>query len=463
MASTDGTTNGHSTARWGLRAMSALMDRLGLGAYRLGTMYSGKRLMDDVLGYKRTLTYRDFKAAYVRQDLAQRLMKVYPEACWAYPPAIEEDNEDATQTPFEAAWATLAERLQIFATLQRTDLLANLGRFSVLLLGLANQSPDLSQPATPVRGPQDVLYLEPYSEEWAMVTQLEANPALPTFGKPLYYQINLARGGDLLALYSGPTVSLPAGQVRVHASRVIHMAADDLLDDEIYGVPWLEPLYDRLQDLYKVVGGSAEQLWRDAKRRIALETQPDFAGNPGTEATIQDQVDEFMHNLRDWIGVEGVNVKELGGQAQDPSRHFEMLVDIICATRRIPKRIFLGSERGSLASAQDERNWKESVGGRQQTVCEPRRLRPLIDRLIALQAVPTPAQPYRVNWGNLLALSETDRAVVAKDYATALQMYAGPGMGTAVVPPEEFREQWLGLPAVPATQTLIPHPGSEEL
>jgi len=449
----NGTTHGHTPA-WGLRAMSVVMDRLGLGAYRLGTMYSGKRVMDDVLGYKRTLTYRDFKAAYLRQDLAQRLMKVYPEACWAYPPAIEEDNEDATQTPFEAAWATLAQRLHVFATLQRTDLLANLGRFSVLLLGLANQPGDLSQPATPVRGPEDVLYLEPYSEEWAMVSQLEANPASPDFGKPLYYQINMARGGDLLALYSGPTVSLPAGQARVHASRVLHMAADDLLDDEIYGVPWLEPLYDRLQDLYKVVGGSAEQLWRDAKRRIALETQPDFAGNPGTEAGIQDQVDEFMHNLRDWIGVEGVNVKELGGQAQDPSKHFEMLVDIICATRRIPKRIFLGSERGSLASEQDERNWKESVTARQQTVAEPRHLRPLIDRLIALQALPEPAQAYRVDWGNLLALAEKDRAAIAKDYATALQMYAGPGMGSAVVPPAEFRRTYMGLPDVPDTPTV---------
>ena len=453
MAETNGTTNGHTPA-WGLRAMSVVLDRLGLGAYRLGTMYSGKRAMDDVLGYKRTLFFRDFKAAYLRQDLAQRLMKVYPEATWAHPPAIVEDNADATTTPFETAWADLADRLHVFATLQRVDLLANLGRFAVLLLGLANQSSDLSQPASPVRGPADLLYLEPYSEEWAMVSQLEANPASPQFGKPLFYQINMARGGDLLALYSGPTVSLPAGQARVHASRVIHLAADDLMDDEVYGIPWLEPLYDRLQDLYKVVGGSAEQLWRDAKRRIALETQPNFTGNPGTETSIQDQVDEFMHNLRDWIGVEGVNVKELGGHAQDPSRHFEMLIDIVCATRRIPKRIFLGSERGSLASEQDERNWKESIAARQQTVAEPRHLRPLIDRLIALQALPEPAQPYRVDWGNLLALSEKDRATIAQAYATALSLYAGPGMGSAVVPPAEFRSTYMGLPEVPDTPTV---------
>src|SRR5215471_9676191 len=158
----NGTTNGHATAPWGLRAMSVVLDRLGLGAYRLGTMYSGKRAMDEVLGYKRTLFFRDFKAAYLRQDLAQRLMKVYPEATWAHPPAVIEDNADATTTPFEAAWAQLAERMHVFATLQRTDLLANLGRFAVLLLGLANQPQDLSQPATPVRGPEDVLYLEPY-------------------------------------------------------------------------------------------------------------------------------------------------------------------------------------------------------------------------------------------------------------------------------------------------------------
>src|SRR5215471_3441679 len=461
MADTNG-TNGHHTTPWGLRTFSALLDRLGLTSYRLGTMYGGQRQMADVLGYKRTLFYRDFKAAFLRQDLAQRLMKIYPEATWAHPPTVTEDNEDATDTPFEAAWAALAERLHIFATLQRADLLANLGRYCVLFVGLANQAQDLSQPARPVRSPEDVLYLEPYSEEWALISELQANPGSPDFGKPAYYQLNFSRGGDLLQLYGGPTVSLPVAQVRVHASRVIHLAADDLLDDEVYGVPWMEALYDRLQDLLKVVGGSAEMLWRDAKRRIALETQPDYVGNPANEAGVQDQIDEFMHQLRDWIGVEGVNVKELGGATQDPSKHFEILIDIICATRRIPKRIFLGSERGSLASEQDERNWKEAVSARQQTVAEPRYIRPLLDRLIALQALPTPAQDYRVDWGNLLALSAKDQAAIAKDYATALSLYAGPGMGTAIVPPGEFRETFLGLPEVPDVPVVDMTPGPAE-
>src|SRR5215471_3066763 len=455
-------TNGHSTAPWGLRAMSALLDRLGLTSYRLGTMYGGQRQMADVLGYKRTLFYRDFKAAYLRQDLSQRLMKVYPEATWAHPPTITEDNEAATDTPFEAAWEELAQRLHVYATLQRADLLANLGRYSVLFIGLANQAQDLRQPARPVRSPDDVLYLEPYSEEWALITQLNGQPNSPDFGKPEFYQLNFARGGDLLQLYGGPTVSLPAGQAHVHASRIIHLAADDLLDDEVYGVPWLEPLYDRLQDLYKVVGGSAEMLWRDAKRRIALETQPDYTGNPGNEAGVQDQIDEFMHNLRDWIGVEGVNVKELWGGATDPSKHFEMLIDIICATRRIPKRIFVGSERGSLASEQDERNWKEAVSARQQNVATPRYLRPLIDRLISLNALPTPGQDYSVTWENILALSAKDQATIALAKSQALAAYAGPGMASAIVPPEEFRKQWLDLPEVPDTPVLAMTPGPEE-
>ena len=47
-------------------------------------------------------------------------------------------------------------------------------------------------------------------------------------------------------------------------------------------------------------------------------------------------------------------------------------------------------------------------------------LRPLIDRLVLLRALPTPAQPYTVVWENLFALHAEKQALVAKDVATAL-------------------------------------------
>jgi hypothetical protein len=87
-------------------------------------------------------------------------------------------------------------------------------------------------------------------------------------------------------------------------------------------------------------------------------------------------------------------------------------------------------------------------------------LRPLIDRLLVLGALPAPAQPYTVVWENLFALSTAKQAEVAQHVATALNQYA-PGMAETIVPPEEFRQTYLGLSA--ASDFALPdvEPGEE--
>jgi hypothetical protein len=420
---------------------SALLNR-GALASRLGHLFGGDRKVHEVLGYKPMLEYRDFKARYLRQDLAHRIVTAYPDATWAQFPTIKEDDQEDILTPFEAAWEALAKQLNLHTMLKRVDVLANIGQYSILVIGLRGQS-DLASPATPVRSPDDVLYVTPYSEEWATIERLEGNGESPMFGKPLLYRINFGRNTQTRG-----QASLPVGTAMVHASRVIHIA-EDTLDDDIYGVPRLEPIYDRLDDLLKVVGGSAEMFWRDAKRRIALELREGYKLPPAEEDTLTDEVQEYMHDLKDFIRVEGVDVKNLSGVIADPEKHFAMLIDILSGVTGIPKRILTGSERGELSSVQDSASWLERVTQRQQQFAEPVMLRRLIDRLILLRALPTPAQPYSVDWGNLFALSEKDRAAVAQNYASAISQYAGQGMASLVVPPQEFREVYLGLPAIP--------------
>lgn len=449
---TNGQTAGMSTPAL-LRVFSALINRLGL-ANRLGSSFGGRRKMHQILGYKPRLEYQDFKARYLRQDIAHRIVNAYPHATWAHPPQIEEADDGASQTPtpFEAAWKALATRLHVYATLGQTDILANLGQYAVILIGLGNQR-DLRLPVSPVRSPDDILYLTSYSEEWAKIQQFDNDPDSPTFGKPLLYSINLGHSnGDR----AQKTLNSQAGMV--HASRIIHMAADSLLDDDIYGIPSLEPIFDRLDDLLKVVGGSAEMFWRDARRRIAYETREGFALQDIDEEEVGKQADEFAMDLTDWIRVEGVDVKALAGTVASPKEHYEVLLSLIAATKRIPKRILEGSERGSLASEQDEANWLQSVAQRQQHIAEPRYLRPLIDRLIALQALPMPSSPYTCEWEGLFSLSEVQQAQVTESNARALAAYAGPGMAETVVPKEEFRARYLGLPAVSPYATTSQEP-----
>jgi uncharacterized protein len=231
----------------------------------------------------------------------------------------------------------------------------------------------------------------------------------------------------------------------------------------VYGIPRLKPVFDRLEDLLKVVGGSAEFFFRGAQRLIGLEGLPDYQLQPGDEAAFTQSIEEFQHRLKDYIRVEGATIKELSGQAASPRDHFDVLIDLIAGTTGIPKRILTGSERGQLASEQDQEAWLQRVSRRQTTFAETVLLRPLIDRLLLLGALPAPAQPYTVVWENLFALSAEKQAAVARDIATALSQYAGPGMASTVVPEPEFRAVYLGRS--PESDYAIPNalPDDEDL
>jgi hypothetical protein len=448
-------TNGHTLDHPGLLRQFAAATARTLQEAFAPWPWQPRRNLPAILGYKPELTYADYKQCYERHDLAHRLIRAYPEATWSQPPTVQEDDQDDVETPFEAAWQSLVMRLGVYAKLVRIDVLANLGQYSVLLLGLRGQS-DLATPARPVRSPDDVLFLAPYSEEFAEIDAFETDPASPLFGQPARYKVNFNRST------ASSSRTLPRKVGFVHASRVLHVA-EDCLDDDVYGIPRLKPVFDRLDDLLKVVGGSAEFFFRSAQRLIGLEGLPDYQLQPGDEAAFVKSIEEFQYHLKDFIRVEGAKIVELTGAAASPRDHFDVLIDLIAGTTGIPKRILTGSERGELASTQDQEAWLQRISRRQSTFAEQSMLRPLIDRLVLLRALPEPAQPYAVIWENLFALSAEKQALVAKDVATALSQYAGQGMADGIVPPEEFREVYLGLS--PESDYAVPDalPDDEEL
>src|SRR5262245_23776036 len=214
-------TNGHTTTpdHPGLLRHFAAATARTLQEAFAPWLWQGRRNLPAMLGYKPELTYADYKQCYERRDIAHRLICAYPEATWSQPPTVEEDDQDDVETPFEAAWASLVTRLGVYAKLVRTDILANLGQYSVLLIGLRGQ-PDLAAPARPVRSPDDVLFLAPYSEEFAEIEAFETNPASPLFGQPSVYKVTFNRST------TSSSRTLPRKGGFVHASRVLHVAED---------------------------------------------------------------------------------------------------------------------------------------------------------------------------------------------------------------------------------------------
>jgi hypothetical protein len=119
--------------------------------------------------------------------------------------------------------------------------------------------------------------------------------------------------------------------------------------------------------------------------------------SPQDEQNIKKTMQDYMHQLSRTIYSRGADVKLLNMPVADPSNHVSVILDLIAGSTGIPKRILIGSERGELSSSQDENNFINRVEERQQNFAEPVILRKVVDRFIALGALPDP-KGYDVIW-----------------------------------------------------------------
>jgi hypothetical protein len=136
-------------------------------------------------------------------------------------------------------------------------------------------------------------------------------------------------------------------------------------------------------------------------------------------------------------------LKELSPQVVDPSNHFQALIQAVSAATHIPKRILIGSERGELASSQDDINWGQHIDYRQHDHCEIQILRPFIDKMILIGELPEPSDPYTIEWPEVIIPTEKDRAEVDRTKIDTLNKYVS-GLGAdQVVPPEMFLRKFM--------------------
>jgi hypothetical protein len=233
--------------------------------------------------------------------------------------------------------------------------------------------------------------------------------------------------------------------VKVHYTRAIHIL-EDHLESEVFGIPKLQSVFNRLFDLEKLVGGDAEMFWRGARPGYQGNVNKDYSMTQRTKDDLKEQIDEYENGLRRILINEGIDLKELAQQIADPTGHVDMQLTMISAVTGIPKRILSGSERGELSSGQDANEWKTYVQSRREDHAEPNIIRPFTDRLIELKILPTPESgDYKVDWLDLFSISEKERVEIGKSRANAIREYTTNPMAEGLVPPSLFLEKCLGF------------------
>lgn len=436
--------NGHDTAPSlaHLRVLSALVDRIDLARHH-GFQFSGDRDLYKALGYKWPVSLQDYRDRYRRGGIAKRIVDAKPQATWRDPPEVVEDEDTQRATRFESAFARLCHRCALWHYLERVDKLAGIGHYAVLLVGLRDGRP-LEQPVGSVRGPEDVLYLAPYLEENAAIDRLVEDSQDERFGLPLLYSIRVG-AAELTGGIRSTRLRRKAKRL-VHWSRVLHVA-EGLGEDEVIGTPRLEACWNLLDDLFKVSGGAGEMFWRGGYGGLQADVQKDFALSDKERDDLEDQFDQFVHNMRRILQTRGVTLNPLQFNIASPQGAFMMLRALISGATEIPQRILFGSEQGQLASEQDRHNWNERIHERRTSFGE-RTLRSLVTLLQRPGALPPNRRgsDWEARWPDLMALSERERAEVADIEARGAQRLANARQFSEVAITEgEYRER-IGLP-----------------
>jgi hypothetical protein len=407
-----------------LKALSIVSSRLQYSA-GLGETYGTSRDMYQTLGWKKVLEYSDFYRKFQRNEIAKMVIQRIAKSCWSNPPRISDSPNEVTE--FSKEWAKLVTKKSIFRDIYRSDKLLGLGRYAVILLGL-DDTDDFTKPVN-VKKVSELLYIQPYSEDTAKIDQFDTRRTSPRYGSPEMYDINPDQQDNQI-------MTIPS--FRVHHSRILHIV-EEPMENNIYGVPRLEGIYNRLDDIEKILGGSAEMFWRNASPGKVAKADPEYQFGTEEKDDLQTQFDEYEHNLRRWLKVQGVDIKNLETNIMTPRDFIEVQLNAVSIATGIPKRILMGSERGELSSNQDEKTWNNLVRERMENFCTPEVLKPLIDRLIEYGILPEPKNnEYRVDWKRMSALGEKEKSEINYNKTKSLKEYTNSPGADMLVPPEIF-------------------------
>ena len=418
-------------------------------------LFDPRRDIDEECGYVETVTEEMYRKMYDR-EMGLRVVNVYPEETWKVLPAIYEDPDANKSTPFEESLDAFGKQHQLFHYMQRVDELSGIGHYGVVLWGLDDGLPmwmpvegsetweeSTGKPSVTKSPERHVIYIRVLDASLVKIAEYEKDVTKPRYSLPLFYNITLAdprnvNGGE----YANPPEFT---EQKVHWSRITHIA-DNRKTSEVQGSPRMQAVWNRLCDLRKVLGGSAEMFWQGGFPGISLETQPGLEN----AALDEDRTTKMMYNYRNklqrHLALTGMTAKSLSPQIADPTASFTVHIKAICVTLGVPFRVFMGIEEGVVSGDQATQAWDGRLKNRQSRYVTPMIIDTILQRLIDYGVLQPTAEPrgWVVEWPDLTARTESDKAAVALQKTDAMAKYVAGGVDT-LIPPIEYLTQVLGF------------------
>lgn len=333
-----------------------------------GISHNGKRDIYEIYGYPQSLSGNNgFTSMYQlsrRMGFASRLVNGMPKSCWREGFELFESADDDAEKIFEDEIVAL-NKAGFNRAIEKADVLNRIGRFSVLFVGV----PDGLEPDQPVGSVSpdkiDKIYFKPFAYDGIIIQKQNSDPKSPRFGKPEMYQVQRMSRGDTDKDINQRTLN-------VHWTRIIHLNENGL-DSDVEGMGFLEPVYNRLLDFQKAVGGSAEAYFRNARRVMAAEMDPKFASelfnNPAAKKSFDDATQEFVNEQKDFLTLGGAKIQQLQASHASPLDTAKAILWEVSGYTGWPLRVLTGEGSGQLAGSEDQLAYNALVADRQNIFC----------------------------------------------------------------------------------------------
>ena len=453
-----------------------------------------RRSIDDECGYPKTHSFTPwrYQTLYDRDAIAGAVIEAMPKEAWQVTPTVYEKEQGKVVTAFERSWDQLGQQLRsggladffseeegspVWEALMRANILSGIGQFGVLLFGFddglaLNQpvagveelgskpvqieqmqdSEGNAKPFSVIKAPlvnksdcrwsltvNDPLtqgrrlgYLNAYPEAMVLPVRFESNKRSPRWGQTVMYQITF---NDPSQQYQG--IGLPLATEYVHWTRVLHVVdtVDTAGSSKVFGVQRCRTVLNNLLALQKIYHGGAEGYWKAVFSYLFLETHPQLGGDVDMDVdSLMDMMEEMMNGLQRYGVTAGMSAKAVGPTVADPTSQINVHLEAICIKKRMPMRIFKGSERGELASSQDDAAWNDRVMQYQAGYLTPCLIRPFVNRLVTYGVLPRPehSSGLKCSWPDITSMSAQEKATVASTRMSAISQYVNGGGGNVL-------------------------------
>jgi hypothetical protein len=149
---------------------------------------------------------------------------------------------------------------------------------------------------------------------------------------------------------------------------------------------------------------------------MQINVDKDMDLSPEDAKELQQEVDDYQHQLRRFIRTRGVEVKTLGHDGVDPTGVFNLLMSMITAGTGIPSNVLVGNGGRQLEAELDRANWSDRIAERVVEYAEPVILKGLLDNFIYAGALTIP-QNIQISWPEAFKMSPLERAQTSAQMA----------------------------------------------